>query len=75
MWEWLGPYQVMQAIGSHPYRLEVPWGRRWHNVGDTRLLKPFRRQGEPQHIHKDEEEILEIKEIVNSRIVKGVVQY
>ena len=73
--KWLGPYKVIKAIGSHPYRLEVPEGTRWHNVVHTTLLKPFRRRDEPQDMDQDEEEIWEVKEIVNSRRVKGVVQY
>ena len=39
------------------------------------LLKPFRRQDKPQDMEEDEEEIWEVEEIVNSRRVKGVVQY
>ena len=73
--KWLGPYKVTKAIGSYAYRLEVPEGIRWHNVVHTTLLKPFRRRDEPQDMEQDEEEIWEVEEIVNSRRVKGVVQY
>ena len=66
-------YQVMKAIGSLAYRLEVPEGTRWHNVVHTSLLKPLRRQDEPQDMDEDVEERCEVKEIVNSRKVKGVV--
>ena len=72
---WLGPYKVIQAIGSHAYRLEVPESTRWHNVVHTTLLKAFRRRDEPQDMDEDEEEVWEVEEIVNSRRVKGVVQY
>ena len=41
----------------------------------TRLLKPVRRRNEPQDIDEDEEEVCEVEEMVNSRTVKGVVQY
>ena len=41
----------------------------------TTLLKPFRRRDEPQDMDEDAGEIWEVKEIVNSRKVKGVVQY
>ena len=73
--KWLGTYKVIRAIGSHAYRLEVPEGTRWHNVLHTTLLKPFRRRDEPQDMDEDDEEIWEVEEIVNSRKVKGVVQY
>ena len=74
-YKWLGPYKVIKAIGFHTYSLEVPEGTRWHNVVHTTLLKPFRRRDEPQDMDEDEEEIWEVEEIVNSRRVKGVVQY
>ena len=73
--KWLGPYKVIKPIGSHPYRLEVPEGIRWHNVVYTTLHKLFRRRDEVQDMEVDDEEIWEVEEIVNSRKVKGVVQY
>ena len=73
--KWLGPYKVIKAIGSHVCRLEVPEGTRWHNVVHTTLLKPFRRRDEHQDVDDDEAEVWEVEEIVNSRTVKGVVQY
>ena len=73
--KWLGPYKVIKAICSYAYRLEVPEGARGHNVVHTTLLKPFRRRDEPQDMSEDEEQIWEVEEIVNSRRVKGVIQY
>ena len=73
--KWLGPYKVIKAIGSHAYRLDVPEGTQWHNVVHTTLLKPYRRRDEPQDMDNDEVEIWEVEDIVNSRRVKGVVQY
>ena len=72
-WKWLGPYKVIKAIGSHPYRLEVPEGRRCQKVVHTTCLKPFRRQDKPQNMDEDVEEIWKVEEIGNSRRVKGVV--
>ena len=72
---WLGPYKVIKAIGSHAYRLEVPECTQWNNVVHATLLKLFRRRDEPQDMNEDEEGIWEVEEIVNSRRVKGVVQY
>ena len=73
--KWLVPYDVIESIGSHAYRLEVPDGSHWHNVVHTELLEPFRRRDEPQDMYEDEEEVRELEEIVNSSTVKGVVQY
>ena len=73
--KWLGPYKFIKAIVSHAYRLEVPERTRWHNVVHTTLLEPFRRRDEPQAMKEDEAEVWEVQEIVNSRILKGVVQY
>ena len=41
----------------------------------TTVLKPYGRRDKPQDMREDEEEIWEGEEIVNSRTVKGVVQY
>ena len=73
--KWLGPYQVITAICSHAYRLEVPEGTRRHNVVHTTRLKPFRRRDEPQDMDEDEAEVWEVEEIVNCRTIKGVIQY
>ena len=73
--KWLGPHEVLNAIGSHAYRLEVPDGTCWHNVVHNTLLKPFRRRDETQDMDQDEAEVREVEEIVNSRALKGVVQY
>ena len=73
--KWLGQYELMMAIESHPYRLEVPEGTRWQNVVHTTLLKPFRRRDEPQVMDEDEAEVWEVEEIVKFRTGKGVVQH
>ena len=73
--KWLGHYKVIKVIGSHDYKLEVPEGTQWHNLVHTMLLKPFRRRDESSDMDEDKEEICEVAQIVNSRRVKGVVQY
>ena len=73
--KWLGPYNVIKAIGSHAYRLEVPQGTHCDNVVHTTLLKPFRRVDESQDMDEDEAEVWEVEGIVISRTVQGVVQY
>ena len=73
--KWLGPYEVIKAIGSHAYRLEVPEGTRCHNVVHITLLTLFRRREEPHDMDEDEAEGWEVEEIHNSGTHKGVVQY
>ena len=73
--KWLVPYKVIQAIGSHAYRLEIPEGTRWHNVVYITLLTPFRRRDEPHDMNEDQAEVWKVEGITNSRTVKGVVQY
>ena len=41
----------------------------------TTLLKPFRDRTEPQELDKDEEDNYEVEQIVDSRNVRGKVQY
>ena len=71
----LGSYKVINGIDFHTDRLEVAEGMRWHKVVHATLLKVFRRLDKAPDISKDNEEIWEVEEIVNSRRVKGVVRY
>ena len=74
--KWIGPYKVIETIGTHTYRLEVPEGTRWYNVVHTTLLKPFRTQDDPQDMDEDEDnEIYKVETILNSRKYAGVVKY
>ena len=73
--KWLEPYEVIKAIGSYTYQLKVPKGTQWHNVVHNILLQLFRRRDKPQDMDEDEEEFSQVKEIINSRRTKGVVQY
>jgi len=73
--KWIGPYKVLEAIGSYAYRLEVPEGTRWHNVVHTTLLKAFHRRDEDQDMNEDDPDVYEVESIVNSRKIRGVVEY
>ena len=41
----------------------------------TTLLKPFRDRAEPQELDEDEQDNYELEQIVDSRRVRGKVQY
>jgi len=74
--KWIGPYKVIETIGTHAYKLEVPEGTRWHNVVHITLLKPFRTRDDPQDMDEDEDnEIYKVETILNSRKYTGVVKY
>ena len=74
--KWIGPYKVIVTIGTHPYRLEVPEGTRWHNIIHTTLLKPLQIRDDTQDMDEDEHnEIYEVETILNSRKYIGVVKY
>jgi len=74
--KWTGPYEVIETIGTHAYRLEVPKVTRCHNVVHTTLLKLFRRRDDHQDMDEDEDnEIYEVETILNSRKYAGVVKY
>jgi RNase H-like domain found in reverse transcriptase/Reverse transcriptase (RNA-dependent DNA polymerase)/Integrase zinc binding domain/Integrase core domain/Chromo (CHRromatin Organisation MOdifier) domain len=47
----LGPYEVIEKISSHAYRLGLPLGlRRIHNVFHTNLLEPEKRSAIPNRV-------------------------
>jgi len=73
--KWIGPYKVLEAIGSYAYRLEVPEGTHWHNVVYTTLLKPFHRRDKDQDMDENDPDVYEVESIVNSRKIRGVVKY
>lgn len=71
----LEPYKVIKGIGYHGYGPDVPKGKGWHNVIRSTLFEPLRRRDKPQDMYKHEEVIWEVEDIINSRRIKGVVQY
>ena len=72
--KYLVPHKVCPEIAFHAYQLEVSESTRWHNIIYTTLLKQLRWRDKPLDMKKDREEICEVKDIVNYRRVKGVIQ-
>jgi len=75
MRKWLGSYRVIKAIVSQAYILEVQQGIPRQNFAHSIVLKPFRRQNWPSNLDEDKEEVYQVDKIVNSRRLKGLVQY
>jgi len=65
--KWIEPYKVLEAIGLHAYRLEVPEGTWWHNIVHTTLLKAFHRRDEDQDIDENDPDVYEVESIINLR--------
>ena len=76
--KYIGPFTVKWKIGSYAYEVETPDRIYLHKVIHTSLLKPFRERPKDQ-IDIDEGEQDElffvVEKIINSRQVRGQVQY
>jgi hypothetical protein len=70
-----GPYPIIECIGSHAYRLQLPPTMKIHNVFHTSLLHRYRQpsystqsDARPGPVEVDNEgEVYEISSILNSR--------
>ena len=80
---WVGPFEVLEAVGELAYRLELPSTLPVHNVFHTELLKPWhegaRAQAPPPPIELEGEMEYEVSSISDKRVVKRrnreVVEY
>jgi transposase InsO family protein len=78
----IGPFKVLEKIGSHAYRLELPETVRIHNVFHVSLLSlanedpyPGQHLPPPPPIEIDGEEEYEVDEILDSKRVCGRLRY
>jgi hypothetical protein len=80
----IGPYTILEQIGSKAYTLDLPSGIRIHPVFHISLLElaPPRNEPIPGHIQPpappiiiDNKEELEVEEIVDSRYHRKQLQY
>ena len=78
----LGPFAVVEKIGGSAYRLDLPHQMKLHNVFHVSLLEPYhantlphRVQPPPPPVIVDDEIEYEVKEILDSRIHFGRLEY
>jgi hypothetical protein len=78
----LGPYKVMEKVGTHAFRLELPKSMKIHPVFHVMLLKKFhsdphsREPAQPPPIVTQEgEEEWEVEEILNSKKIRRQLHY
>ena len=80
---WTGPYAVVELVGTHAVKLELPNHMRIHPVVNIGRLKRFveagyelQRRKEPEAIiMNDGTEEFEVKEVLDSRYRRGILEY
>lgn len=78
----LGPFKIIEIIGTRSYKLDLPATMKIHPVFHTNLLEPYKEdviEGRPQTelppIIVDEHEEFEVEQIIDSRIYRNKSQY
>src|ERR1700722_19489428 len=79
----LGPFEVIEKISSHAYRLRLPNSMKaLHPVFSINLLKPFqentipnRRQPPPPPVEVEGEEEYEVSTVLDSQKIRNKIEY
>ena len=72
--KYFGPYKVLEAIGSHAYRIQLPATLKIHNVFHVNMLEPHKEsidKNRPVYVEPEPEtpdNDFEVERIVDSRI-------
>jgi len=78
----IGPFKIIEKINEVTFRLELPRTMKIHDSFHISLLEPVRvntfstrKTTQVSPIIEDDQEVYEIEEILDSRIIKGRLQY
>jgi RNase H-like domain found in reverse transcriptase/Reverse transcriptase (RNA-dependent DNA polymerase)/Integrase zinc binding domain/Ty3 transposon capsid-like protein/Chromo (CHRromatin Organisation MOdifier) domain len=78
----LGPFEIIEVIGTLTFRLRLPETMKIHNVFHVSLLEPYhsdadpvRTQLPPPPIIVKQQEEYEVKEILDSRLRRNKIEY
>jgi hypothetical protein len=81
-WKKLGPFKIIERIGTQSYRLELPQSLKLHPVFHVAVLEPFyanpfrdRAQPPPPPIVVDSQTEYEVESILDSRLFRRRLQY
>ena len=78
---WIGPFKVLERIGSQAYRIALPNKYfRLHDVFPIQLLEPYHRRKDDDSLMsmpdlEDPQEEWEVEEVLDKRKIKGIVHY
>ena len=79
--KWHGPFEILEKVGTHNYRLKLPEQWRIHPVFHVEKLKPYNQdQAHPNHPLPppdliDQEEEYEVEKILDAQYRRGILNY
>ena len=81
---WIGPYSVLKEVTRDTYKIKLPLGLRLHPEFHTSLLKPYKKDHDPERLNRPNEGMIVacdgsdgylVENIVGHRKRKGCISY